>query len=85
MNEEFKSRLPVYSIEGDIRLQRKKSRLCEVCYVKKYLYMWLLEKGSERVPINEVILKAQAGLFNRLLRGGDVFKASEGWLWRWKV
>jgi hypothetical protein len=38
----------------------------------------LLQKGSERMPINGVILKAQAVLlFNRLLGGGEIFKASE--------
>jgi hypothetical protein len=80
MNEECKSHLLVYSTEGDIRLGRKKTGLREVCCVKKCLYMWLVKKGSESVPINGVILKAKAVLFNRQFCG-----SSEGWLWRWKV
>jgi hypothetical protein len=36
------------------------------------------------VPINWVILKAQAVQFNKLLSLDETLKVSDGWLWRWK-
>jgi hypothetical protein len=62
-----------------------KGRLHENSYVDELLYEWFLQKHSERVPINGVILKAQAIQLNRLLSRDETFKASEGWLWRLKV
>lgn len=61
MNEECRLCLLLYS------MRRKKCGLREVCYVKKCLYMWHVEKGSERVPINWVILKAQADCFVEMM------------------
>jgi hypothetical protein len=37
------------------------------------------------VPIDGVILNAQAVQFNKLLGGDETFKVSDGWLQRWKV
>jgi hypothetical protein len=37
------------------------------------------------VPVNGEILKVQALIFNELLGGDDTFKASNGWLLRWKI
>lgn len=63
----------------------KKTRLCEKLDIDECLYKWFLQKSSERVPKNGVILKAPALQFNKLLSRDGTFKASEGWLWRWKV
>jgi hypothetical protein len=43
-----------------------------------------IQKRNERVPINGVILKAQAVHFTKLLGGDETFKVSDEWLWRWK-
>jgi hypothetical protein len=85
IKEENKLRLFVDSIEDDIGLQRKKTRLCEHSEVDECLYKWFLQKRSERVPTNGVILKAQAVQFNKLLGGDERFNVSDGCLWRWKV
>jgi hypothetical protein len=66
----------VYSIEDDAGLQRKKTRFYEHSEVDECLCKWSLQKRSERVPINGVILKAQAVQFNKLLGRGETFKVS---------
>jgi hypothetical protein len=38
---------------------------------------WFLPKCTERVPINEAILKAKAVQFNKALSRDEKFKASE--------
>jgi hypothetical protein len=63
----------------------KGRRLHENSYVDECLYKWFLQKHNERVPINGVILKAQAIQLNKLLSRDETFKASEEWLWRLKV
>jgi hypothetical protein len=68
----------VDSLEDDIGMQRKKTRHHENGYVHKCLYKWSLPKCSERVPINEIILKAQAVQFNKALSRDEKFEASEG-------
>jgi transposase-like protein len=85
MKEENKLRSLVDSIEDGIGLQKKKTRLHGHSEVDKCLCKWFLQKHSERVLINGVILKAQAVKFSRLLGGDETFKVSDGWLWRWKV
>jgi hypothetical protein len=80
MKEENKLHSFVDSIEDDVGLQRKKTELCEHSEVDECLYKWFLQKRSERVPINGVILKAQAVQFNKLLSGDETFKVSDGWL-----
>jgi hypothetical protein len=64
--------------EDGLRLQRKKTRLRENSYVDECLYKWFLQKHSERVPINGVILKGQAIQLNKLLSRDETFQASEG-------
>jgi hypothetical protein len=59
--------------------------LCENSYVYMCLYKRFLQKSSERVPINVIILRVQAVQINKLFDGDMTFKASEGWLWMWKV
>jgi hypothetical protein len=59
MKEENKWHLFVDSIEVDLGLQRKKTRLCDQSEVDKCLYKQFLQKHSERVTIDGVILKAQ--------------------------
>jgi hypothetical protein len=78
MKEENKLRSFVDSIEDDIGLQRKKTRLCEHSKVDECLYKWFLQKHSERVPIYGVLLKAKAVQFNKLLGRDETFKASDG-------
>jgi hypothetical protein len=85
MKEENKLHSFVDSIEDDTGLQRKKTRLCEHSEAYECLYKLFLQKCSEKVPINGVILKAQAVQFNKLLGGDETFKVPDGWLWRWKV
>jgi hypothetical protein len=68
--ETCSSSYPLDSIENDVELQRKTTRLCEHSEVDECLYKCFIQKRSERAPINGVIIKAQAVQFNKLL-GGD--------------
>jgi hypothetical protein len=52
------TRLFVDSIEDNIVLQRKKTRLCEHCEIEESLYKWFLQKDSEKMLISGVILRA---------------------------
>jgi hypothetical protein len=78
MKEENKLRAFVDSIEVDVGLRRKNTRLCEHSETDECLYKWFLQKRSERAPINGVILKAQAVQFNKLLGGDETFEVSDG-------
>jgi hypothetical protein len=84
MKDENKLRSFVDSTEDDVQLQRK-TRLCKHSEVDQSLCKWFLQKHSEKVSINGVILKAQALQFNKLLRRDEIFKVFGRWLWRWKV
>jgi hypothetical protein len=64
--------------------KRKKTRLCECNEVGECLCKWFLQKCSERVHTNGVLLKAQAVQFNRLLSRDETFEVFWWWLWRWK-
>ena len=85
VKEEEKLRSFVASVESDVGLQRKKVRVGEDNELDDCLYKWFIQKRSESVPVNGVILKAQALKFNNLLGGDNTFKASNGWLSRWKI
>jgi hypothetical protein len=88
MREEDKLHLFVDSIEDDIGLQRKNTRLHENSYIDKCLYYrfywpsmqhfykWFLQKRSETVVINCVISIAQAVEFSKLLSTDGTFKTS---------
>lgn len=65
--------------------KEEEQRLCEQSEVHESLHTWLLQKCSERVPTDRVILKAQAVKFNRLLSRNETFKVSDERLWRQKV
>jgi hypothetical protein len=45
------------------------------------LYSWFLQKCSEGVSVNGVILIVQAVQFNLLLGGDKTFNVSDRWLW----
>jgi hypothetical protein len=66
----------INSAEDKVWLQRTKTRLCENSDVDECLYKWSLQKRSERLPVNRIILKAQRVQFNKLLGGDETFKAS---------
>jgi hypothetical protein len=59
LKEENKLHSFVDSIEDNIGLQRKETRLCEQSEVDECLYRWLLQKCSERVPIDGVIVEVK--------------------------
>lgn len=42
------------------------------------MYEWCVQKCKKTVPINEVILKVQAVVFNRVLGRNETFEDSEG-------
>jgi hypothetical protein len=85
MKDEGKMRAFVASVESDVGLQRKKAQVGEDNEVDDCLYTWFLQKRSECVAVNRMILKEQALNFNKLLGGDDTFKASNGWRSRWKI
>jgi hypothetical protein len=85
MKEEEKLRAFVNTVETEVGLQRKKTRIGNYSEVDDCLYKWFVQKRSESVPINGIILKAKAIQFNKLLGGDDTFIPSNGWLGRWKI
>jgi hypothetical protein len=83
MKEESKLRPFVYPMEVDVVIE---SRLdCEHSKADICLYKLFLQKHSERVPIDGIVLKVQAVQLNNLLGWHERLKVSEGWLWGWKV
>lgn len=48
------------------------------------LYMWFTQKRSEGVPISGDLLCAKALAFNTQMNGDENFKASSGWLDKFK-
>jgi hypothetical protein len=78
IKEENKLRSFVYSVEDDVRLRSMKTRLCDHNEVDECLYKWFLQKRSERVPINGVILETQAVQLNKILSQDESFKVSDG-------
>lgn len=48
------------------------------------LYIWFLQARVNGLPVSGAILRSKALSFNKELGGLETFKASEGWLSRWK-
>uniref|UniRef100_A0A8C3TCP3 HTH CENPB-type domain-containing protein n=1 Tax=Chelydra serpentina TaxID=8475 RepID=A0A8C3TCP3_CHESE len=66
-------------------LQSKKVKFANDERLDSALYQWFVQACSEGVPISGPILKAQAEKFDRLInRNESKFKASNGWLDRFK-
>ncbi|XP_078729237.1 uncharacterized protein LOC144944981 isoform X1 [Lampetra fluviatilis] len=65
-------------------LQRKKTRLSKNEIVDDCLFAWFVHKRSLGSPVSGPALKAQAETFFCDLKLEGKFRASDGWLWRWK-
>uniref|UniRef100_S4R5E2 HTH CENPB-type domain-containing protein n=1 Tax=Petromyzon marinus TaxID=7757 RepID=S4R5E2_PETMA len=65
-------------------LQRKKTRLSRNEIVDDCLYAWFVHKRSLGSPVSGPALKMQAETFFCDLKLEGKFRASDGWLWRWK-
>ena len=61
----------------------KKSRGCDYNQVDKALFKWFTVQRSQNIPIDGNLLKAKALSFAENFNCPD-FKASEGWLEKWK-
>ena len=70
-------------ISGDCNVDRKRSRSGKDCDVESALWVWLKFARSRNVPVNGPTLCLKAELLAREL-GKDDFKATDGWLNRWK-
>ena len=62
----------------------RRNTLCENYEnVDKTIYNWFVGKGSQKIPIDDIIIKEKALEFAKSL-GLTEFRASDGWLNNWK-
>ena len=80
-----KAKLMVYQIQNDPN-KPEKYMTKFACYesVDKALYTWYVEEKNKGTPLTGPIVKEKAKWFHDTMYPGNSFKASEGWLWRWK-
>lgn len=64
--------------------KRKLVRKCKNDYLDKALIRWFCETRDRGEPISGPILKEKALVFNESLNGSTSFKASDGWLGKFK-
>lgn len=62
----------------------KKNRLAANLELEDALYIWFLQARVSGIPISGTILKRKAIEINDELGGDKSFKASDGWLDKWK-
>lgn len=82
--EESKLNSFVNKLDEDATLNRKKIRLGKHEGVDKFLYQWFIKKRKQGICLTGPDLKARAEKFHKNLNLGGIFKASDGWLWRWR-
>lgn len=68
MKEEHKLSL-VYTVQSEVGLQRKKTKLGKDSELDECLYRWFLSKQSEGVPLSGPVIRAQAVKFHNDLHG----------------
>lgn len=64
--------------------ERKTMKQSENVEVDKAVYRWYCEMKSQGIPVNGPLICEKALYFNKKLNGGPNFKASPGWLMRFK-
>lgn len=64
--------------------KRKTMKLAENQELESAMYAWFIHMRSQGQPINGPIICEKALIMNKLLNGDDAFKATTGWLQRFK-
>lgn len=83
---ENKLREFVHTVDENDGLQRKRARKSNLDDLDDAVYKWFVQQQQSGVPISGPIICAQAEKFDRQLHGIESsFKASSGWLWRFKL
>jgi hypothetical protein len=85
IKEETKLRNMVSECDTKEGLLRKSSKTANDVHLDKALYTWFVQQRAEGVPVSGTIMKFQAEKFSNDLNGTTEFKASQGWLSRFKA
>lgn len=84
MNDEIKLTKFVNELDDNSTLKRKKVRLGNHVILDKYLYKWFIEKKKNGEHVTGPMLMSQAEQIHNTLNLEGKFKASHGWLWRFR-
>lgn len=68
----------------NVKSVRKTLKKGEFPQVEDSLYAWFIQERNRHTPITGEILKEKAKIFYERIMGNDDFKASEGWLEKFK-
>lgn len=75
----------VQDLEEDAGLKRKRARLANDTQLESAVHQWFVQARAEGSPISGTVVQIQAGKFDKALNGEEsTFKASQGWLQRFK-
>lgn len=68
---------------GETSSQTKKLRSCEYEEIDKAVYQWFILQRSQQIPIDGAMIKEKALSYAKEFQFRD-FKASDGWMEKWK-
>lgn len=70
--------------KGTTKHARKTMKMADDAQLDSALYMWFIQRRSEGVPLSGPMVMEKALLLNSKLGGNEDFKASSGWLEKFK-
>lgn len=78
----LRSKTTIAACNGNLR--KRRCTQIEENPLEKAVYEWLVQQTAMGMPVRGLPIKKQALLFNKMLGGPESFKASDGWLTKFK-